>query len=100
MGLVSTYNSAVLIECYDPCLDELTLWHVSDPATGERHEEERADVKRNEAFSFREMCQKAMDCISVRFWPKGWDHPVRVREIPLSVHSDRSACGGLLTTHP
>ncbi len=102
MGLVSTYNSTVLIGCYDPYLDELTLWHVSDPVTGDRlvDEDQCTDVKRNEFFTFREMCQKAMDCPAVRLWPKGWDHPVSIREIPLSARSDRSACGGLLTTRP
>ncbi|ALD65377.1 hypothetical protein AFL94_17255 [Arthrobacter sp. LS16] len=93
MGLVSTYDSAVLIGSYDPYFDELTLWHVSDPATGDRFDEEQCvDLKRNEAFTFREMCQKAWHCTSVRFWPKGWDHPVRVREIPLFARSDRLAC--------
>ncbi len=102
MGLVSTYNSTVLIGCYDPYLDELTLWHVSDPVAGDRlvEEDQCTDVKRNEFFTFREMCQKAMDCPAVRLWPKGWDHPLSIREIPLSARSDRSAGGGLLTTRP
>lgn len=94
MGLVSIYDSAVLIGCYDPYFDELTLWHVSGTGTGDHNAREGqcVDLKRNEAFTFREMCQKAMHCSSVRFSPKGWDHAVRIREIPLFARSDRLTC--------
>ena len=98
MGLVSTYNSAVLIGCYDPYSDELTLWHVSGPDSTE-HLEDGVELKRNEAYTFREMCQKAMQSPAVRFRPKGWNHDVRVREIPLFARSDRLTCSRVQMIH-
>ncbi|MER8027063.1 hypothetical protein [Glutamicibacter protophormiae] len=94
MGLVSTYDYAVLIGSYDPYFDELTLWQVFGPDADDPigQEDQCLDLKRNEAFTFREMYRRAMHSTSVRFWPKGWDRPVRVREIPLFARSERLAC--------
>ncbi len=94
IGLISTYNSAVLISSYDPYCDELTLWHVSEAnseTSSNDHREQSVQLKRNEAFTFREMCQKAMQCPSVQFTPKGWNHAVLIQEIPLFARSDRLA---------